>query len=74
MAKEFEEDFFENGFSLNDISPINFTYYILSKFRNQVLLKDISYELKIFEQCPACQNKTDSKENHYIVHFNLFVL
>ena len=71
LAKEFEEDFFENGFSLNDISPINFTYYILSKFRNQVLLKDISYELKIFEQCPACQNKTDSKENHYIVHFNV---
>jgi hypothetical protein len=40
LSKEFEEGFFENGFSLNDISPTNFTYYILSKFRNQDLLND----------------------------------
>ncbi len=69
LAKKFEEDFFENGFSLNDISPSNFTYYILSKFRNQDLLKDISYELKKTEKCQNCGHEKFSLEKHYIIHF-----
>ena len=70
LSKEFEEGFFENGFSLNDISPSNFTYYILSKFRNQDLLKDISYELKKTEKCQNCGHEKFSSEKHYIIHFN----
>ena len=70
LAKKFEEDFFDNGFSLNDISPSNFTYYILSKFRNQDLLKDISYELKKTEKCQNCGHEKFSSEKHYIIHFN----
>ena len=70
MAKEFEEDFFENGFTLNDISLTNFTYYILSKFRNQDLLNDILYELKKTEKYHACGHEKVYSENHYIIHFN----
>ena len=74
MSKEFEEGFFENGFSLNDISPTNFTYYILSKFRNQDLLTDISYNLQIFGECYNCKNQIISNENHFIINFNSFIL
>ena len=70
LAKEFEEDFFENGFTLNDISLTNFTYYILSKFRNQDLLNDISYKLKKTEKCQAGGHEKVYFENHYIIHFN----
>ena len=71
LSKEFEEGFFENGFSLNDISPTNFTYYILSKFRNQDLLTDISYNLQIFRECYKCKNQIISNENHFIINFNV---
>ena len=71
LSKEFEEGFFENGFSLNDISPTNFTYYILSKFRNQDLLTDISYNLQISRECYYCENQIISNENHFIINFNV---
>ena len=70
IAKEFEEDFFDNGFSLNDISPTNFTYFLLSKIQNKNLLNYISYQLKLIKFCPKCHGKDEKIENHYIVKIN----
>ena len=71
LSKEFEEEFFDNGFSLNDISPTNFTYFLLSKIQNKNLLNYISYQLKLIKFCPKCHGKDkDEKIEHYIVKIN----
>ena len=70
LAKEFEEDFYNSGFSINDVSPTNFTYFLLSLIKNDNILNDISNNLRISSKCSNCDNKNLSNENHYIVHFN----
>lgn len=70
LAKEFEEDFYNSGFSINDVSPTNFTYFLLSLIKNDNILNDISNNLRISSKCSNCDNETSSNENHYIVHFN----
>ena len=70
LAKEFEEDFYNSGFSINDVSPTNFTYFLLSLIKDDNILNDISNNLRISSKCSNCDNETPSNENHYIVHFN----